>query len=144
MSKKKRYLKRFTNWLFNEYQVPRIPVRIMYNCDTIVDNGTTCYGYFGDDNAETVILVAAKKLGLFKCMCVVAHEFVHYMQKLNGRNMEENEIIEEDAYMFEKALVGKYLINHKHIGEKIDTILDVSVPVRLLDRTKKEAEGRNA
>ena len=138
MNKKKRYLKRFTNWLFNEYRVPRIPVRIMYNCDAIVDGETTCDGYFGDDNGETVILVAAKKLGLSKCRYVIAHEFVHYMQQLNGRNMEEKEIIEEDAYTFEKALVGKYLINHKHIGERIDTVLDVSAPVRLLKRNMEE------
>lgn len=132
MNKKKRIIKHFTNWLFEEYGAPRIPVKVMHNVDFINDNGTDCFGYFGKDNGETVILIAAKRLGKLKCLFTIAHEFVHYMQQLNGRNMAETEIIEEDAYTFEKALVGKYLINKKHIGERIDHVLDISVPVRLL------------
>jgi hypothetical protein len=134
VNKKKRIIKHFTNWLFEEYKAPRIPVRVMHYVDYINDNGTDCQGYFGYDNGEKVILVAAKRLGLTECLYVIAHEFVHYMQQLNGRNMSEKEIIEEDAYTFEKPLVGKYLINHKHIGERIEGILNVSVPVRLLAR----------
>ena len=84
MKKKKRIVRHFTNWLFSEYQVPRIPVRVMYDCDAIIDGETKCYGYFGDDNGERVILVAAKRIGTTKCLFVVAHEFVHYMQFLNG------------------------------------------------------------
>lgn len=137
MNKKKRIIKHFTNWLFEEYKAPRIPVMVMHYVDYINDNGVDCDGYFGEDNGETVILVAAKRLGLTKCLYVIAHEFVHYMQQLNGRNMSEKEIIEEDAYTFEKPLVGKYLINHKHIGKRIEGVLDVSVPVRLLEREEK-------
>ena len=133
MNKKKRIIKRFTNWLFEEYKAPRIPVRVLYNVDFINDSGTDCYGYFGEDNGETVILVAAKRLGKIKCLFTVAHEFVHYMQRLNGRNMFEKEIIEHDAYTYEVPLVGKYLINHKHIGEKINTVLDISVPAQVLN-----------
>lgn len=142
MNKKNRIIKHFTNWLFEEYKVPRIPVRIMHKVDFINDNGADCFGYFGDDNGETVILIAAKRLGKLKCLFTIAHEFVHYMQKLNGRNMEETEIIEEDAYTFEKTLVGKYLINKKHIGERIDTVIDVSVPVRLLRLEESNAENK--
>ena len=138
MNKKKRIIKHFTNWLFEEYHAPRIPVRVMHNCEYIVDRGVKCDGYFGDDNGETCILIAAKRLGLTKCLFVIAHEFVHYMQQLNGRNMDEKEIIEEDAYTFEKALVGKWLNNKKKLGERINTVLNVSVPVRLLDEPPKE------
>lgn len=139
MNKKKRIIKHFTNWLFEEYKVPRIPVRVLHKIDFINDNGTDCYGYFGRDNGETVILVSAKRLGTIKCLFTIAHEFVHYMQQLNGRNMAETEIIEEDAYTFEKALVGKYLINKKHIGKRIDSVIDVSVPVRLLRLEEQDA-----
>ena len=134
MNKKKRIIKHFTNWLFEEYKVPRVPVRVMYYVDYINDNGIDCDGYFGDDNGETVILVAAKRLGLTKCLFVIAHEFVHYMQQLNGRDMRKKEIIEEDAYTLEKLLVGKYLINKKHIGKRIEGVLNVVSPVRLLGR----------
>ena len=131
MKKKTRIIRHFTNWLFSEYEVPRIPVRVMYDCDAIIDNGAECYGYFGEDNGERVILVAAKRLGTTKCLFVIAHEFVHYMQFLNGRNMSETEIIEEDAYTFEVPLVGKFLNNRKIGSEKITGVLDVSLPTRL-------------
>lgn len=140
MRKKKRIIKHFTNWLFEEYKVPHIPVKVLYTADFINDNGIDCYGYFGKDRGETVILVAAKRLGTTKCLFTIAHEFVHYMQQLNGRNMAETEIIEEDAYTFEKALVGKYLINKKHIGNRIDSVIDVSVPVRLLRLEEQDAD----
>ena len=131
MKKKTRIIRHFTNWLFSEYEVPRIPVRVMYDCDAIIYDGVKCYGYFGEDNGERVILVAAKRIGTTKCLFVVAHEFVHYMQFLNGRNMDETEIIEEDAYTFEVPLVGKFLNNRKRGSEKITGVLDVSLPTRL-------------
>lgn len=131
MKKKKRIVRHFTNWLFSEYEVPRIPVRVMYDCDALIDDGVKCYGYFGYDNGKRVILVAAKRLGTTKCLFVIAHEFVHYMQFLNGRNMSATEIIEEDAYTFEVPLVGKFLNNRKRGSEKITGVLDVSLPTRL-------------
>ena len=131
MKKKKRIVRHFTNWLFAEYQVPRIPVKVMYRCDTIVDGGKKCNGYFGWDNGEMVILVAAKRLGLTKCLFVIAHEFVHYFQYLNCRNMDETEIVEEDAYFFEVPLVGKFLNNRKKGNPKITGVLNVSLPSRL-------------
>ena len=126
MNKKKKYLKKFTNWLFEEYKVPRIPVRIMHDITHIIDKGDECYGYFGEDNGETVILVAAKRLGKTKCMFTIAHEFVHYMQMLSGRDMSNTESVERDAYTYEVPLVGKYIINHKHIGDPISTVLDIT------------------
>lgn len=125
MNKKKRYLKRFTNWLFEEYKVPRIPVRIMYDYDSIIHNGSVCDGYFGDDNGETVILVAAKNLGLTRCMFVLAHEFVHYLQQCYGWDMTDTEIVENDAYFYQTPLVGIYLNNKKHLGEKINGVLAI-------------------
>lgn len=139
MNKKRSVVNHFTNWLFAEYGVPRIPVRVMYKCDAIIDDGERCYGYFGYDNGEEhVILVAAKRIGLTKCLFVIAHEFVHYMQYLNNRNMEEKEIIEEDAYFFETVLVGKFLNNMKKMGPKITKVIDVSAPIRLLQQTPQE------
>ena len=111
MKKKKRIICHFTNWLFAEYQVPRIPVRVLYDCDAIMDGNAKCYGYFGEDNGERVILVAAKRIGTTKCLFVVAHEFVHYMQFLNGRNMEETEIIEEDFRLMPLAHCNTFSIN---------------------------------
>ena len=131
MKKKTRIIRHFTNWLFSEYEVQRIPVRVMYDCDAIIDDGVKCFGYFGYDNGKRVILVAAKRLGTTKCLFVIAHEFVHYMQFLNGRNMSATEIIEEDAYTFEAPLVGKFLNNRKRGSEKITDVLDVSLPTRL-------------
>lgn len=68
MKKKKRIVRHFTNWLFAEYQVPRIPVRVMYDCDAIIDGETKCYGYFGDDSGERVILVAAFDYSAVVCI----------------------------------------------------------------------------
>jgi len=120
------------NWLFAEYQVPRIPVRVMYKCDAIIDGEAECYGYFGTDNGERVILIAAKRIGTTKCLFTIAHEFVHYIQFLNGRNMNETEIVEEDAYFYEIPLVGKFLNNRKKMNTKITGVLDVSLPTRLM------------
>ena len=138
MKKKKRIVRHFTNWLFAEYQVPRIPVRVMYYCDAIIDGGTECYGYFGTDNGERVILIAAKRLGTTKCLFTMAHEFVHYIQFLNGRNMGETEIIEEDAYFFEVPLVGKFLNNRKKGNSKITGVLDVSISTRLMATAEED------
>lgn len=137
MKKKKRIVRHFTNWLFAEYQVPRIPVRVMYYCDAIIDEGKECYGYFGTDNGERVILIAAKRIGTTKCLFTIAHEFVHYIQFLNGRNMNETEIVEEDAYCFEVPLVGKYLNNRKKGNPKITGVLDVSIPTRLMAKAEE-------
>ena len=137
MKKKKRIVRHFTNWLFAEYQVPRIPVRVMYNCDAIISRGTECYGYFGMDNGEKVILIAAKRIGTTKCLFTIAHEFVHYIQYLNGRNMSETEIVESDAYFFEVPLVGKYLNNRKKGNQKITGVLDVSLPTRLMEKAEE-------
>lgn len=145
MKKKKRIVRHFTNWLFAEYQVPRIPVRVMYDCDAIIDGETKCYGFFGEGNGKRGILVAAKRIGTTKCLFVVAHEFVHYMQFLNGRNMGETEIIEEDAYIFEVPLVGKFLNNRKKGNPKITGVLNVSLPTRLENNCpfyRKAEEGR--
>ena len=130
MNKKKRFVNGFTNWLFSEYKAPRIPVKVMYKCEAIVDDGSKCSGYFGYDNEELVILVAAKKLGLTKCLFVIAHEFTHYMQYLNHRDMSEKEIIEEDAYYYEVPLVGKYLYNKRKKDTKITGVLDITIPMR--------------
>lgn len=130
MKKKKRIVRHFVNHLFGEYKIPKIPVRVMYDCDAIIDDGVKCYGYFGSDDGEIVILVAAKRIGTTKCLFVVAHEFVHYMQFLNGRNMREKKIIEEDAYFFEVPLVGTFLNNRKKGCQKITGTIDVSLPSR--------------
>ena len=137
MKKKKRIVRHFTNWLFSEYQVPRIPVRVMYKCDAIIDGEAECYGYFGTDNGERVILIAAKRIGTTKCLFTIAHEFVHYIQFLNGRNMSETEIVEADAYFFEAPLVGKFLNNRKKGNPKITGVLDVSLPTRLMAKVEE-------
>lgn len=139
MKKKKRIVRHFVNQLFGEYKIPKIPVRVMYDCDAIIDNGEKYCGYFGEDNGETVILVAAKRIGTTKCLFMVAHEFVHYMQFLNGRNMDEKEIIEEDAYFFAAPLVGKFLNNRKKGRQKITGTIDVSLPSRYFTKAE-EAE----
>ena len=141
MKKKKRIVSHFVNWLFAEYNVPRIPVRVMYDCDAIIDGDAKCYGYFGWDNGKRVILVAAKRIGTTKCLFVLAHEFVHYFQYLNGRNMDETEIVEEDAYFFEVPLVGKFLNNRKKGNQKLTGVLDVSLPSRLKNTCPFMEEG---
>ncbi len=125
MRKKKCILNHFTNWLFEEYKVPRIPVHVMYNYDYIIDQGVKCTGYFGTDNGETCIRVAAKRIGLTKCLFVLAHEFVHYLQQCNGWDMGDTELVEKNAYFYEAPLVGKYLNNKKRLGDRIDTVLPI-------------------
>ena len=120
MTKAKRYAKRFTDWLFEMYRVPRIPVIIKWHHTALVtDNGKTGFGMYLAN--ERKIFVAAGQIGLSGTCSVIAHEFVHYVQALRGRNLLDDDI-EEEAERIGKALYGIYLTNRCGLGDRLKRI----------------------
>lgn len=138
MNKAKRNAKNFVNYLFGTYRVPKIPIYIHWHHPSIVDPvgnaafGVFCYGYEpGKENP--CIHVAGGKIGCGGVCSVIAHEFVHYLQWLHKRDMEDNEQIEADAEYCGAGLWGQYLVNKKDKHIRIDGCLSAW-------KTRKELE----
>ena len=114
MVKKKRIINRFINSLFCEYRVPRIPVHIHWGYGYLVDeHGDEFFGICVEKGGQAkCIHVAPNDLSLSLTMNVVAHEFVHYLQFLHGRDMSDAQV-EKDAESWANVLCGKWIINHK-------------------------------
>ena len=126
MNKAKRHARNFINHLFGTYQVPRIPVYIHWRYNTVINNddehvfGLFCYD---DGDNPPCIHVAGRQIGNTGVMSVIAHEFVHYLQHLHGRDMDNVQQVEADADYFGAGLFGKFLINKKDKHMRIDGTL---------------------
>ena len=130
MKKAKRKVRAFINFLYREYSVPRIPIKVIWYWDTIEVNGNPCFGYcrVDDDEPEAneIAVVAGRKLGTKQTLVSLAHEFIHYLQWLHNRDMKLDDSIEEDAYKYSDLLVNKFLQNHRNYnGKHIDGAIDV-------------------
>ena len=120
MKKKKRFVERFINHLFGVYNAKRVPIYVHYGYKScIATDGRECFGCYSypknDGEGETCIHVAGD-LGTTTLLQVIAHEFVHYIQHINGRDMND-EAVEDDAEYWGAGLMGQWLINKKRIGE---------------------------
>lgn len=118
MNKKKRFVKRFMNHLFGMYNVPRIPVYIHYEYPSLVDpEGNFCFATYVYEDNKPGCIHAAGDVGTTTLMLIIAHEFVHYVQHIRGRNMEDTDVIERDAEYWANGLMGQWIINKKQRGE---------------------------
>lgn len=120
MNKNKRFVNRFINHLFGVYNEPKIPVYVHYGYPSCIDPDDNAafgvYCYPKDGKGETCIHIAGD-IGTTSIMSCIAHEFVHHMQRINGRDMDEVESIERDAEYWGAGLMGQWIINKKHVGE---------------------------
>lgn len=109
MNKNKRFVQRFINYLFGVYRVPTIPVYICYG-DKEFNIGSKkhlCGFYAGNKKC----IYVAGKIGTTKIIGVIAHEFVHYLQDIHGRDMTNTAEIESDADYWSRALFAQWIIN---------------------------------
>ena len=117
MNKHKRTVNRFINHLFGMYNAPRIPVRIYYGYKSLVDpGGNFCFATYVYEDGKPGCIHAAGDVGTTTLMSIIAHEFVHYMQHINERDMNDTEAIERDAEYWSAGLMGQWLINKKKLG----------------------------
>ena len=127
MKKAKRDINRFINYLFATYDVPRIPVHVMYGYETIATPNGYGFGLYTEDadGSNARIYVGYGKLGKSTTMHCIAHEFVHYMQSLHGREMNNSEENEVDAEYWANALLNQFLINRKSKKMHIDGVAEI-------------------
>ena len=118
MNKKKRFIKRYINHLFGIYNAPRIPIHIHYGYPSLVDPaGNFCFGTYVYEDGKLGYIHVAGDVGTTTLMSLIAHEFVHYVQRRHGRDMNAIEAIERDAEYWSVGLMGQWLINKKRRGE---------------------------
>lgn len=113
MKKAKSHAKAFTDHLFSVYNLPHIPVYIhWYHPSVVARNGICGFGVYsyGGDGEKPCIHIAGSKIKKTGVLSAIAHEFVHYAQHINGRNMDD-ESVENDAEYYAPALMGIYLLN---------------------------------
>ena len=111
MKKSKNKVRRFINYLYRAYDVPRIPIHVHWHAPVLVNAegtfffGVLCYG----ENYQTEIHVAGKAIKTKGVLSTIAHEFSHYLQYLSGRDMDDTEQIELDADMCGEALLENWM-----------------------------------
>lgn len=111
--KSKRKARCFINYLYRNYDVPRIPIYIHWHYRELINEaGKTSYGLFVYDDSP-LIHVAGGKAKTTGVLSIIAHEFVHYLQYLHGRDMDDSEQIEKDAEHYGKGLFGLWLLGEK-------------------------------
>lgn len=127
MRKSKDKARRFSNWLFHEFGVQRIPVHVHWHHPSIVTESGSCgFGVFVRGGSNPVeIHVAGKVIGTTGVLFTIAHEFAHYLQFLNGLDMTDPHI-EEDAHAVEVVLYGAWLMhkNGEYCGHVLQCVLD--------------------
>lgn len=118
--KKHRYMRKYICFLHRYFGVPFIKVNIIWQAPSLVtETGEYGFGLFfwpkekGDKEVE--IYVAGKKIGKTGIMSVLAHEFAHYRQWLDGQNMDAEHIECEAEHMGLEAM-GKWLLQRKCKG----------------------------
>lgn len=112
MKKSKRKARNFINYLYRNYDVPRIPIEVHWHYPSIyVEDKGVCFGLFsyGEGGAEKID-IACCKFGTSSVLATIAHEFVHYLQYVHGRDMKDTEQIERDAESYGKCLYGMWLL----------------------------------
>lgn len=115
MIKSKRKARHFINYLYRNYNVPRIPIDIHWHYPSIVVTVTQecCFGLFTfNDESASRIVIACCKQGTTGVLSSLAHEFVHYLQYVHGRDMTDPQI-EIDAEHYGAILFGLWLMREK-------------------------------
>ena len=115
MKKSKNKVRRFINYLYREYDVPRIPIHVHWHSPALVtDQYKFCFGVlFYGENCPAEIHVAGKVIKTKGVLSTIAHEFVHYLQYLNGLDMDDTEQIEIDADLYGAELLENWMMQVK-------------------------------
>lgn len=111
MKKSKNKVRRFINYLYSVYDVPRIPIHVHWYYPALVtEECKFCFGVlFYGENYPTEIHVAGKAIKTKGVLSTIAHEFVHYLQYLSGQDIDDTEQIELDADMCGSVLLENWL-----------------------------------
>ena len=127
MKKAKRIVNNFTNYLFETYKVPRIPVHVHWGYDTVATENGVGFGVFmqDKDGGNQCIHVGAGKLGKGIAMRTIAHEFTHYVQQLKGRGWDDIPALEDDAEYWADALYHQECINKKSKTIRVDGVGEI-------------------
>lgn len=126
VNKNKRFARRFINHLFGVYNVPRIPIHIHYGYPSLSDPaGNFCFATYVYEDGKLGCIHAAGDVGTTTLMSILAHEFVHYVQRIKGRDMNDIEAIERDAEYWSAGLMGQYIINKKRNGDHCYGVADI-------------------
>lgn len=105
--KKKREVNRLINYLFTKYRVKKIPIKIHWKHSAISAEAEMAFGMFRwYDNGDAEIHVAGKGIGKAGVIELIAHEFVHYMQWINKKEMSEEEA-EKGAILIKEEWVAR-------------------------------------
>lgn len=115
MKKSNNKVRNFINYLYSEYDVPRIPIHVHWHSPALVtDQCKFCFGVlFYGENCPAEIHVAGKAIKTKGVLSTIAHEFVHYLQYLSGQDMDDTEQIELDADMCGSVLLENWLRQRK-------------------------------
>lgn len=111
MNKSNNKVRHFINYLYSVHDVPRIPIHVHWHAPVLVNAegtfffGVLCYG----ENYQTEIHVAGKVIKTKGVLSTIAHEFVHYLQYLNGLDMDDTEQIEIDADLYGAELLENWM-----------------------------------
>ena len=126
MNKQNRILNGFINHLFGVYNAPRIPIYIYRGYKSLADpDGNFCFGVYVYEDGKLGCIHVAGDLGTTTLMSIIAHEFVHYVQRGHGRDMTDAEAVERDAEYWAAGIMGQYLINKKKRGEHCYGVADI-------------------
>lgn len=127
MIKAKRKVRRFVDYLFARYNVPRIPVYFHWYHDTVINaEGKVGFGVFcsgGDE--QPCIHVSCKTVKTYGALYTFAHEFVHYLQYLHGWTINNDEKSEAAAEYYGAGLLGQWLTNKESKIHRIDGVLQI-------------------
>ena len=124
MRRSKRRIRAFVDHLFGIYSVPHIPVIIKWHHNSLMSKngasfGVYCYDIINGEYMSICIYVAAKQIKTSATFGTIAHEFVHYLQHLHGRDMSEDAQIERDAEYWGKVLYDLWLVGDKHTAPNV-------------------------
>lgn len=146
MKKSKRIVKEFINFLYREYDVPKIPIHVHWYAKSIVVGDHPCFGvcitYDNEPEKNEIHAVAGTKYGTGSALRIISHEFVHYLQYLNGKFEKENtEEVEDIAEENGQALVCKFIQNHKKTGGiVVDGVIKAWEKYGCADGERKDGE----
>ena len=98
------------------------------------DDALAEYASWERETAAGVPLYRIMPIGCGGVCSVIAHEFVHYLQWIHGRDMNDDKQIEEDAEYYGAGLWGQYITNKKDKHIRIDGTLSAW-------KTKQESGG---
>lgn len=99
--RKKKQIKRFANWFFGEFNLPKIKIRYINAIALRMPTGVFCFGgyVYGIENDKKYNeIYISYNLPKNELMEVITHELIHYLQDYNsGLKTYKTEDAEKEA-----------------------------------------------